>query len=116
MNESTRVGLREEVRARCAAVARAVLEPATAGCCGLAADAWCGIAAGAADAVGGFGQRLYREGEESDVGCIAGALSRAEYLDGRAATGSTGASVTFTHEAAPGLYAAIIRAAKPASA
>ena len=49
----------------------------------------------------------------SYVGCIAGALSRAEYLDGLAAAGFTGASVTFTSEAAPGLHAAIIRAVKP---
>jgi arsenite methyltransferase len=49
----------------------------------------------------------------SYVGCIAGALSRAEYLDGLAATGFTAASVTFTTEAAPGLHAAIIRAVKP---
>ncbi len=50
----------------------------------------------------------------SHVGCIAGALSRTEYLDGLAAAGFTGASVTFTHEAAPGMHAAIIRATKPA--
>ena len=37
----------------------------------------------------------------SYVGCIAGALSRAEYVDGLAAAGFTDASVTFTHEAAP---------------
>jgi SAM-dependent methyltransferase len=52
----------------------------------------------------------------SYVGCIAGALSRTEYLDGLAAAGFTGASVTFTHQAAPGLHAAIIRAAKPTTA
>ena len=50
----------------------------------------------------------------SYVGCIAGALSRSEYLDGRAAAGFTGASVTFTTAAAPGLHSAIIRAGKPA--
>ena len=52
----------------------------------------------------------------SYVGCIAGALSRTEYLDGLAAAGFTGASVTFTNEAAPGLHSAIIRAVKPAAA
>ena len=52
----------------------------------------------------------------SYAGCIAGALSRAEYLDGLTAAGFTGASVTFTHEAAPGMHSAIIRAAKPATA
>jgi len=51
----------------------------------------------------------------SYVGCIAGALSRAEYLDGLAAAGFTDASVTFTHEAAPGMHSAIIRAVKPAT-
>jgi len=49
----------------------------------------------------------------SYVGCIAGALSRTEYLDGLAAVGFTGASVTFTNEAAPGMHSAIIRAVKP---
>jgi arsenite methyltransferase len=50
----------------------------------------------------------------SYVGCIAGALSRTEYLDGLAAAGFTKSSVTFTSEAAPGLHSAIIRAVKPA--
>ena len=36
-----------------------------------------------------------------------------EYLDGLAAAGFTDASVTFTHEAAPGMHSAIIRAVKP---
>jgi arsenite methyltransferase len=52
----------------------------------------------------------------SYAGCIAGALSRTEYLDGLAAAGFTDASVTFTHEAAPSMHSAIIRAAKPATA
>ena len=52
----------------------------------------------------------------SYVGCIAGALSRAEYLDGLAAAGFADASVTFTTEAAPGMHSAIIRAVKPAAA
>jgi len=52
----------------------------------------------------------------SYAGCIAGALSRAEYLGGLAAAGFTDASVTFTHEAAPGMHSAIIRAVKPATA
>ena len=50
----------------------------------------------------------------SYVGCIAGALSRSEYLDGLTAAGFTDASVTFTNEAAPGMHSAIIRAVKPA--
>ena len=50
----------------------------------------------------------------SYVGCIAGALSRREYLDGLVAAGFAEPSVTFTHEAAPGMHSAIIRAIKPA--
>jgi arsenite methyltransferase len=49
----------------------------------------------------------------SYVGCIAGALSRREYLDGLTAAGFADATVTFTTEAAPGLHSAIIRAIKP---
>ena len=48
------------------------------------------------------------------VGCIAGALSKSEYLDGLAAVGFSDASVEFTHEAADGMHAATIRATKPA--
>ncbi len=51
----------------------------------------------------------------SYVGCIAGALSRREYLDGLAAAGFVDAEVEFTHEAAPGMHGAIIRATKPAA-
>ena len=52
----------------------------------------------------------------SYVGCIAGALSRREYVDGLTAAGFADASVTFTTEAAPGLHSAIIRAVKPVTA
>jgi len=52
----------------------------------------------------------------SYTGCIAGALSRAEYLDGLAAAGFADASVTFTSEAAPALHSAVIRAVKPGPA
>ncbi len=48
------------------------------------------------------------------VGCIAGALSRQEYLDGLAAAGFVDAEVEFTHEAAPGMHGAIVRATRPA--
>jgi SAM-dependent methyltransferase len=51
----------------------------------------------------------------SYVGCIAGALSRQEYLDGLAAAGFTDPDVTYTHAAAPGMHSAIIRATKPAA-
>jgi arsenite methyltransferase len=50
----------------------------------------------------------------SYVGCIAGALSRQEYLDGLAAVGFDDVSVTFTHQAVPGMHSAIVRATKPA--
>jgi arsenite methyltransferase len=50
----------------------------------------------------------------SYVGCIAGAMSRTEYLKGLAAAGFSEASVTFTNQAAPGIHSAIIRAVKPA--
>jgi arsenite methyltransferase len=55
-----------------------------------------------------------RAARGSYVGCIAGALSRSEYLHGLSAAGFAEASVEFTHEAAPGMYAAIIRATRPA--
>lgn len=51
----------------------------------------------------------------SYVGCIAGALSRREYLDGLAAAGFVDADVVFTHEVAPGTHGAVVRATKPAA-
>ena len=48
----------------------------------------------------------------SFVGCVAGALSRTEYLEGLAAAGFTDATVEFTHEVAPGMHGAIVRATK----
>ncbi len=51
----------------------------------------------------------------SYVGCVAGALSRAEYLEGLAAVGFVDAEVEFTHAAADGMHAAIVRARKPAA-
>jgi hypothetical protein len=51
----------------------------------------------------------------SYVGCIAGALSRAEYLAGLAAAGFADASVDFTHEAVPGMHGAIVKATKPSA-
>lgn len=49
----------------------------------------------------------------SYVGCIAGALSRSEYLGLLARAGFEGADVSFTHEVADGLHGAIVRATKP---
>ena len=50
------------------------------------------------------------------AGCIAGALSVAEYDAFLAAAGFVGASVTFTHEVADGLHGAIVAALKPLDA
>ena len=49
----------------------------------------------------------------SHVGCIAGALSRSEYLDGLATVGFVDAEVQYTNQAAPGMHTAIVRAGKP---
>jgi arsenite methyltransferase len=50
------------------------------------------------------------------VGCIAGALSRAEYEAQLTAAGFTGISVSFSHQVGDGLHSAIIKATKPAEA
>ncbi len=52
----------------------------------------------------------------SFAGCIAGALSRQEYLRGLAAAGFAGGCVEFTHLPAPQMHGAIIRAIKPTTA
>jgi arsenite methyltransferase len=49
----------------------------------------------------------------SYTGCIAGALSRAEYLEQLAAAGFVRAGVRFTHRAADAMHGAIIQASKP---
>jgi arsenite methyltransferase len=49
----------------------------------------------------------------SFVGCIAGALSFAEYRAGLEAAGLTDASVEPTHAVAEGMYGAIVRARRP---
>jgi arsenite methyltransferase len=54
-----------------------------------------------------------RAARGSYVGCIAGALSRSEYLAGLAEVGFVDATVEFTHETASGLHSAIIRGSKP---
>jgi arsenite methyltransferase len=46
------------------------------------------------------------------VGCIAGALSKAEYEAGLEAAGFEDVSVSFTHQVAEGMHGAIIRAVK----
>jgi hypothetical protein len=57
-----------------------------------------------------------RAARGSYVGCIAGALSRAEYLEGLTAAGFVNATVRFTHQAAEGMHSAIIQATKPITA
>jgi arsenite methyltransferase len=48
----------------------------------------------------------------SFVGCIAGALSRGEYIAGLEAAGFEQVSVEFTHEVADGMHGAIVKAIK----
>jgi arsenite methyltransferase len=48
----------------------------------------------------------------SYVGCIAGALSRSEYISGLEAAGFDDVSVEFTHEVADGMHGAIVKATK----
>ena len=48
----------------------------------------------------------------SYVGCIAGALSKSEYIAGLEAAGFEEVSVEFTHEVADGMHSAIIKAVK----
>jgi arsenite methyltransferase len=55
------------------------------------------------------GQRAERG---SYVGCVAGALSRSEYVEGLKAAGFEDASVEFTHEVADGMHGAIVKAVK----
>ncbi|AZM63930.1 MULTISPECIES: arsenite methyltransferase [unclassified Streptomyces] len=50
------------------------------------------------------------------VGCIAGALSFAEYRTGLEAAGFTAVEITPTHPVADGMHSAIVRATKPAAA
>ena len=49
----------------------------------------------------------------SHVGCVAGALTFAEYTEGLEAAGLTDVSVTATHQVADGMHGAIIRATEP---
>ena len=47
------------------------------------------------------------------LGCVAGALSVREYVDGLRTAGLANAGVTFTHEIADGIHGATVRAVKP---
>jgi arsenite methyltransferase len=48
----------------------------------------------------------------SHIGCVAGALSRSEYLAGLEAAGFEQISVEFTHQVADGMHGAIVKAVK----
>jgi ubiquinone/menaquinone biosynthesis C-methylase UbiE len=48
------------------------------------------------------------------VGCIAGALSVQEYVEGLTAAGFVHPTVELTHEVADGMHGAVVRARKPA--
>jgi arsenite methyltransferase len=57
---------------------------------------------------------LAQRAERGDwAGCVAGALSRSEYVAGLAAAGFARVEVVFTHEVADGIHSAIIRAVRP---
>jgi arsenite methyltransferase len=51
----------------------------------------------------------------SYVGCIAGALSKGEYIAGLEAVGFAEVSVEFTHEVADGMHGAVVKARKTAT-
>jgi SAM-dependent methyltransferase len=51
----------------------------------------------------------------SYVGCIAGALSQSEYVEGLQAAGFDDVSVEFTHDVADGMHGAIVKAVKRSS-
>jgi arsenite methyltransferase len=48
----------------------------------------------------------------SYVGCVAGALSKGEYVEGLEAAGFEDVSVEFTHQVADGMHGAIVKAVK----
>jgi arsenite methyltransferase len=48
----------------------------------------------------------------SYVGCVAGALSQGEYVEGLEAAGFEDVSVEFTHQVADGMHGAIVKAVK----
>jgi arsenite methyltransferase len=50
--------------------------------------------------------------DRADRGCIAGALSKGEYVAGLEAAGFERVSVEFTHQVADGMHGAIVKAVK----
>jgi arsenite methyltransferase len=55
-----------------------------------------------------------RAARGSHVGCIAGALSKSEYVSGLEAAGFEDVSVEFTHEVADGMHGAIVKGVRHA--
>lgn len=54
-----------------------------------------------------------RAEQSGPIGCIAGALSFAEYQSGLTAAGFTAISIFRSHEVAPGMHSAIVKASRP---
>ncbi|MEU9463901.1 arsenite methyltransferase [Streptomyces sp. NPDC058322] len=72
---------------------------------------------GVLDVVADDGLTPAQRAERGDyVGCIAGALSFAEYHDGLSAAGFTDIELAPTHAVADGMHSAIVRAVKPVMA
>ncbi|MFC8193259.1 arsenite methyltransferase [Cellulomonas sp. NPDC057328] len=57
-----------------------------------------------------------RAARGSHVGCVAGALSMSEYVDGLTAAGFVDVRVEPTHAVADGMHGAVVRARRPADA
>ncbi|MFP3990878.1 arsenite methyltransferase [Streptomyces sp. E11-3] len=69
---------------------------------------------GVTDVVAEDGLTPEQRAERGDhVGCVAGALSFAEYRAGLAAAGFTGIEITATHAVADRMHSAIVRATRP---
>ncbi|MGC9544796.1 arsenite methyltransferase [Streptomyces sp. UG1] len=72
---------------------------------------------GVSDVVADDNLTTEQRAERGDyVGCIAGALSFAEYRTGLEAAGFTDVEITPTHPVADGMHSAIVRAVKPSDA
>ena len=72
---------------------------------------------GVTDIVADDGLTLEQRARQgSYAGCIAGALSFAEFKDGLIEVGLTDVSITPTHAVVPGMYSAIVKATKPVTA
>lgn len=56
-----------------------------------------------------------RAARGSFADCVAGALTKSEYIDGLSTAGFVDVEIEFTHETAPEMHGAIIRANKPAA-